>query len=179
MDQKNDKSDLNSRIGKLKKDQSLLHVELAEMYTLRAEASRQSKSYYQDAIEEYRKAIALFPYEPAYFASLARIYCKQDMAAEAVELYKNALLLDPDETKYQIGYALALQKWGADSQDADFHMKLGITLANLGLILPALEEYERSIRISPWGPRDLDHHIFFNDLERKARALNFEKDAKR
>ena len=65
---------------------------------------------------------------------------------------------------------------GVESRDADFHMRLGTTLADLGQMDLALEEYERAIRLSP---RELAYRKMYDHLKKKARLKDGEENVKR
>ena len=126
-------------------------------------AALQSENRLDEAIEHYRRAIAIrADYAPAYINLGAALRAKGE-TAEAIATYEHALALRPDypEAHYNLANSLlddgkpdeaihhfrrAMQS-AADS--ADIHTNLGIALAETGQVTDAIAQFRDALRIDP------------------------------
>jgi tetratricopeptide (TPR) repeat protein len=126
-------------------------------------AALQSEGRLDDAIEHYRRAIAIRPdYAPAYGNMGAALRAK-GATAEAIATYQRALALRPDYPEAHYNLANALLDDGkpdkaidhfrkamrSTSRSADIHNNLGIALATTGRLTEAIAEFREALRIEP------------------------------
>jgi tetratricopeptide (TPR) repeat protein/uncharacterized membrane protein len=129
-------------------------------------AALQSEDRLDEAIEHYRRAVAIRPdYAPAY-TNMGAALREKGETAEAITSYERALALRPvyPEAHYNLANALldegkpgeaidhfrkAMQ---ATSGSADIHNNLGIALASTGRSNEAIAEFREALRIEPDSP---------------------------
>jgi tetratricopeptide (TPR) repeat protein len=126
-------------------------------------AALQSEDRFDEAIEHYRRAIALrSDYAPAYNNMGAALRARGQVP-EAIASYERALALRPDyrEAHYNLANALLDQGKVDDAIDhfrgalqsapgsADAHNNLGIALAAKGQSDEAISEFREALRLDP------------------------------
>jgi tetratricopeptide (TPR) repeat protein len=125
-------------------------------------AALQSDGRLDEAIEHYRRAIAIRPdYAPAYSNMGAALRAK-GQSADAVASYERALARRPDypEAHYNLGNILLDQGKLDDAIDhfrsalqslpgPDVHNNLGIALAARGQSSEAIAEFRNALRLDP------------------------------
>jgi tetratricopeptide (TPR) repeat protein len=84
---------------------------------------------YDEAIQEYRRALHIYPYYVMVFNSLGVIYFNREMYDEAIREYQKALEIKPDF--------------------AEAHMNLGIAYAKKGMYDEAIRENQKALEIKP------------------------------
>lgn len=82
-----------------------------------------------DAIDQYRKALAIKPDHFKAHYNLANAFAGRGQADEAVAEYLRALEIEP--------------------RDVDAHNNLGLTLASLGQVDEAIDAYRRALELKP------------------------------
>ena len=126
-------------------------------------AALQSENRLDEAVEHYRRAIAIrADYAPAYINLGAALRAKGE-TAEAIATYEHALALRPDypEAHYNLANSLlddgkpdeaihhfrrAMQ---SAAESADIHTNLGIALAGTGQFTDAIAQFREALRIDP------------------------------
>jgi hypothetical protein len=118
---------------------------------------------YDDALAEYRKALAADPRYVASLVNLGAVLGLQGHSAEAIAPLSDAVHLRPGSapTRYALGLALAIA--GRENEAlaqfdaairlqpdyADAHASRGTALANLGRMDEAIREFSEALRIQP------------------------------
>jgi tetratricopeptide (TPR) repeat protein len=123
----------------------------------------QSAGRLDEAIDQYKKAIAIKPdYAPAYSNLGSALLSKGD-AAGAINAYQQALSIDPDFSDAQFNLGNALMRVGdpvraiphfrrvlSDAPDSvDARTNLGIALTAVGQFDEGIGELEAAIRLAP------------------------------
>jgi tetratricopeptide (TPR) repeat protein len=129
-------------------------------------AALQSEDRLDDAIEHYRRAVAIRPdYAPAY-SNMGSALRAKGATAEAIATYQRALALRPDYAEAHYNLANALLDDGkpdkaidhfrkamqSTSRSADIHNNLGIALATTGQVKEAIAAFREAVRIEPNSP---------------------------
>ena len=87
------------------------------------------KGLLNEAVENYREALRIYPKNPSFHWKLADIYFMTNFADEAISEYRAALRLDPE--------------------DAEVHKKLADAFVIKGLLVDAFHEYREAVRLEP------------------------------
>jgi tetratricopeptide (TPR) repeat protein len=126
-------------------------------------AALQSEGRFDDAIEHYRRAVAIRPdYAPAHSNMGAAFRAKGDVS-EAIASYERALSLRPDYPEAHYNLANAFLDHGQPDEaiehfrralpsmaaSADVHNNLGIALATKGQSEEAIAEFREALRLEP------------------------------
>jgi tetratricopeptide (TPR) repeat protein len=121
----------------------------------------------EDALVEYRRALALQPAYPNALTNLGVLLAAKDDHDQAVELYREALALDPDlpGAHTNLGIELAARGQEAeaiaqfhralelDPRDATAHFNLGTALALSRQSDEAIRHFREAIRLDPANAR--------------------------
>ena len=126
-------------------------------------AAFQADGRYDDAVEHYRRALALQPdYAPAYNNMASAFRAKGDVR-QAVSTYQQALRVRPDYAEAHYNLANALLDAGKSEEavdhferalrsmpaSADVRNNLGIALAGQGRLKEAAAEFRDALRLDP------------------------------
>ena len=119
---------------------------------------------YAEAIEEYKKALAIDPEQSNILGNMADCYSKMDKNQEALEIYEKAVAINPNEAALHTNMGVILSKLGkhAESQEAfkkaaslnpgasaqNFY-NIGATLVNSGKAAEAAESFKQAIAADP------------------------------
>ena len=87
------------------------------------------KGLLNEAVENYREALRIYPKNPSFHWKLADIYFISNFADEAISEYRAALRLDPE--------------------DAEVHKKLADAFVIKGLLVDAFHEYREAVKLEP------------------------------
>jgi tetratricopeptide (TPR) repeat protein len=116
-----------------------------------------------EAIESYKKALALDPEQTGVYASIAECYRKMSQYQESLEYYQKAIAIKPDAALYT-NMGVVLDKLGksAEAQEAfkkastvnpggsaQSHYNLGATMINSGHTAEAVEAFKQAIAADP------------------------------
>ena len=82
-----------------------------------------------EAIYEYKKAIAIEPNNPTFHSCLGIAYSEKGMLDQAISEHKKAIAIDPN--------------------NSTTHYNLGLTYSDKGMIDKAIDEYKKAITIDP------------------------------
>ena len=105
----------------------------------------------------------LNPYNPEVHALLGEVYTRGGNLEAALEHYKAAKLIDPDDVQAWRGYAYALQRIAGPEaaieayrallqkhpRDPEAHNNLGVALAATGSVEEARRHFERALALRP------------------------------
>jgi len=119
---------------------------------------------YQEAIEEFNKALEKDPEQSNIMAHIADCYSKMDKNNEAVEMYQKAIGVSPNDGALYTNLGVVLSKMGknAESQEAfkkaaslnpassaqNFY-NIGATLVNNGRTAEAADAFKQAISADP------------------------------
>jgi tetratricopeptide (TPR) repeat protein len=119
---------------------------------------------YDEAIVEYKKALAIDPEQPYIEANMADAYSKANNLDEALAAYQRATALKPDDPAIMTNLGVILGKMGktAESQEAfkkaaamnpaaagQNYYNLGATLVNSGKMPEAADAFRQAIAADP------------------------------
>jgi S1-C subfamily serine protease/Flp pilus assembly protein TadD len=109
---------------------------------------------YIQAIESFKQAIHINPYDSIAYNNLGAAYGKLSLYKDAIEAYKQAIRIDPDyvDPYNNLGRAYALLGLLIDPNNpnnAIAYYSLGAAYDSLGLYKDAIEAYKQAIRIDP------------------------------
>ncbi len=121
------------------------------------------KGDYKDAVEEWRKAVALGPRDAKARVNFGAALVRLGKPEDAIAQYREALTLDPGyaEAHNNLGIALAstgkvqeaIEQYEAalqgDPKNAEAHNNLGLALASTGKLDEAMLEYKKALEIDP------------------------------
>jgi tetratricopeptide (TPR) repeat protein len=114
------------------------------------------KSYPQDAISEYERAISLAP-DPkmlvAAYQTLGKLYGERGNYSKARESYEQALRIDPQEVNARnaldgIDFSEAVRN-AAESPSSQGYLRLGQLLQQRGQTSEARAAYQQALRLNP------------------------------
>jgi tetratricopeptide (TPR) repeat protein len=117
----------------------------------------------EQALESFRRAIALKPDHALAHARLGAALCEFGRSEAAITHYQTALAVEPGFLPARIGLAVALKSAGrmpeaieawreiisADPSRAESYHRLGLELTGLGLLAEALSCHDRAIELQP------------------------------
>jgi superkiller protein 3 len=119
---------------------------------------------YEEAIEEFKKALEKDPEQTNVLANMADCYSRMDKNEEALDLYKKAIAISPNEAALHTNLGVVLSRMGktAESQEAfkkaaalnpgasaQNHYNIGATLVNSGKTEEAVEAFRQAIAADP------------------------------
>ena len=120
------------------------------------------RQWLDEAINEFKKAIALDPASAHAHDNLASVYAEKKMFREALGEYLTALSLEPDSPSAHYNLACFLSSQGAEMAIAEFkeaivadpeypdaHLYLGLTHADIGQLEEAKVELTAAIALAP------------------------------
>lgn len=133
----------------------------------------------ETALEEYRKAAELAPWNATVQHSLGVVLSDLGFLGEARKALASSVRLDPTRVEAHYDLGLVLERLGQSRQaeiryrkvlemdptHADAHNNLGVVLAKRGDIAAAFEEFAEAARLDP------DHASAVANLERAKRVL--------
>lgn len=118
---------------------------------------------YEEAEEEYRKALKMDPNDPVAHNNLGYLLCNLNRYKESEKEYKEAIRIDPNDTyahhtlgdflEYLERYDEAEKEYREviriNPNDADAHTNLGTLLKHLKRYAESEKEYKEAIRLNP------------------------------
>jgi hypothetical protein len=127
------------------------------------EDPERARAYYQNAVELFRQAVTIYPWNPDSWNDMGTAYLKLLDYEHAIENYNKAIQMDPLYFKglYNLGYAYAMQKKYAEAETIfnkalaiyDRDPKIWFALANAqyqeGKYQESLESLRRARLILP------------------------------
>lgn len=122
-----------------------------------------SKGMMREAIQEYKKAIQLMPYDPIPYNALGLAYYKEGMVKEAVIMYEKALEIAPKHRDARYNLALLYHEQGQieeaikqykeilrrDGKDFDVLNSLGYAYFQKGIYGEAVSQYKKALDVNP------------------------------
>lgn len=130
----------------------------------------QEMGQYEKASEDYRRAIALQPFDPYPYINLGAVYRKTGRTGEAIEILNDAISIEPRSIAYRnlAGVYLdtgqadkaaenSLRAIALDPGDGLAHYRLGTAYMSLGRIDDALAAYTNAVALIPAEPEVLTH----------------------
>jgi tetratricopeptide (TPR) repeat protein len=122
---------------------------------------------FEDAIEEYDKAIKLDPSNPWYHYNKGSVLDELQRHEEAIEEFDKAIELNPSHPRYHNNKGIALRKLHRyqdaieeydkaiklDPSNPWYHYNKGSVLRKLHRYQEAIEEFDKAIELNPSHPR--------------------------
>jgi tetratricopeptide (TPR) repeat protein len=112
-----------------------------------------------EAIEKYKAALEKDPEQANIMGSMAESYREMEKYDDALEVYRKAIALKPDDPTLYTNMGVVLDKLGktAESQEASLnpggsaesYFNLGATLVNSGRTAEAIEPFKQAIAADP------------------------------
>lgn len=137
-------------------------AEVQAMFDAGLQLAQEGK--YQEAIEQYKKALEKDPEQSNILGNMADCYSKMDKNQEALETYQKAIAIKPDDAALYTNLGVVLSKLGknAESQEAfkkaatlnpassaqNFY-NIGATLVNNNKTAEAIESFKQAIAADP------------------------------
>ena len=120
-------------------------------------------NYYEQAMEEYDKAIQLDSGDPDYYHSRGNTYGKMGDYESMLKEFNKAITLDPSYADYYLGRGFAYREMGnyvraLEDHDkaislnpdfAEYYYGRGLAYSDMGNYERALEDYDKAITLNP------------------------------
>lgn len=142
---------------------------------------------FEEAIEEYDKAIELNPNDPRIHSNKGLALANLERFEEALAEFKKAIGLDPDDSTYHISKGITLtnlrraeeallefdKATGLEPKNPVYHNDRGITLYYLKRFEEAIKEFEIAIGLDPHHPHyHYNRGLALADLNKFEEAIN-------
>jgi tetratricopeptide (TPR) repeat protein len=137
-------------------------AEVQAMFDAGLQLAQQGK--YDEAIEQYKKALEKDPEQANILGNMADCYSKMDKNQEALELYQKAIAIKPDDAALYTNLGVILSKLGKNTESQEAFRKaatlnpassaqnfynIGATLVNNGKSAEAAESFKQAIAADP------------------------------
>ncbi len=120
------------------------------------------RGWLDEAVKEFKKAIALDPQSAHAHDNLATVYAEKKLFRDALAEYLTAIALEPDSATAHYNLACFLSTHGLDMAVAEYrdaiehdpdhpdaHLNLGLTLADQDRVEDAMKELQVAISLNP------------------------------